>query len=471
MATNQASIRAVITAEDKASKVLANFGKNVDDTSKDVTSSISASTIAIGAATAGIVAFGKKSLDAWNAQDLATTRLQTGINNVKSATDKHIDSLIAQATALQKTTRFSDEAYISAQGILSTFQLNQKAISALTPRLADMSEGLARVTGEMPDLEGNAILVAKAIGGEDVTGLTGALRRAGVVMTDAQTQLLKTGTVEERVAVVTKVLDQNFQNMATGAGATTAGKIAELKNQFNDLEEKVGKLIADAITPLLNLLLQHPAVLTSVTVAVGLLTVAFVGLKVAAAISAVIDGVTVSLGAMTGAATVAASTLVGLSAVSMAVWSAGAVVAIGAVIYYLNTLIDTTKKATNAQIASNDSQNRLFKDQAQRIANDPTKDAGIRARAQAQVNDLAKQGYASGTDFAPGGMALVGEKGPELVNLPRGSQVIPNNKVGGMGATINVTFNGVFTGNQMEFRKLAKQVFEAHADAMGMGTM
>jgi hypothetical protein len=34
--------------------------------------------------------------------------------------------------------------------------------------------------------------------------------------------------------------------------------------------------------------------------------------------------------------------------------------------------------------------------------------------------------FATGTDFAPGGLALVGERGPELVNLPRGSQVIPN---------------------------------------------
>lgn len=32
---------------------------------------------------------------------------------------------------------------------------------------------------------------------------------------------------------------------------------------------------------------------------------------------------------------------------------------------------------------------------------------------------------AEGTNSAPGGMALVGEQGPELVNLPRGSQVIP----------------------------------------------
>lgn len=34
---------------------------------------------------------------------------------------------------------------------------------------------------------------------------------------------------------------------------------------------------------------------------------------------------------------------------------------------------------------------------------------------------------AKGTDNHRGGLAVVGEKGPELVNLPRGSQVIPNN--------------------------------------------
>lgn len=43
---------------------------------------------------------------------------------------------------------------------------------------------------------------------------------------------------------------------------------------------------------------------------------------------------------------------------------------------------------------------------------------------------LRVPGYANGTNFAPGGAAWVGERGPELVNLPRGSQVIPNHSVG-----------------------------------------
>jgi hypothetical protein len=49
--------------------------------------------------------------------------------------------------------------------------------------------------------------------------------------------------------------------------------------------------------------------------------------------------------------------------------------------------------------------------------------------------------FAGGTDFAPGGLSLVGERGPELVNLPRGSQVIPNIALRNSGAEGGVTVN------------------------------
>jgi hypothetical protein len=50
----------------------------------------------------------------------------------------------------------------------------------------------------------------------------------------------------------------------------------------------------------------------------------------------------------------------------------------------------------------------------------------------------SKAQFAVGTDFAPGGRALVGERGPEIVNLPRGSQVIPNHMIGQGGNGENV---------------------------------
>lgn len=46
--------------------------------------------------------------------------------------------------------------------------------------------------------------------------------------------------------------------------------------------------------------------------------------------------------------------------------------------------------------------------------------------------------FANGTNYAPGGLAMVGERGPELVNLPRGSQVVPNHKMGGGNGVVEV---------------------------------
>jgi hypothetical protein len=46
--------------------------------------------------------------------------------------------------------------------------------------------------------------------------------------------------------------------------------------------------------------------------------------------------------------------------------------------------------------------------------------------------------FAGGVQNFSGGLALVGEKGPELVNLPGGSDVIPNSRMGGGGVSITI---------------------------------
>ncbi len=82
-------------------------------------------------------------------------------------------------------------------------------------------------------------------------------------------------------------------------------------------------------------------------------------------------------------------------------------------------------------------------------------------------------GFASGTDSAPGGMAVVGEQGPEVVNLPRGSQVIPNSVLrgGSQGGDINVTLSMDLTGVNGEesmariAERAARQAFSAAVSA------
>ena len=68
--------------------------------------------------------------------------------------------------------------------------------------------------------------------------------------------------------------------------------------------------------------------------------------------------------------------------------------------------------------------------------------SGAASSVSSQLNSSSFFGpkFANGTMNAPGGMALVGERGPEIVNLPRGSQVIPAHRAQGMmGGGINIS--------------------------------
>lgn len=77
--------------------------------------------------------------------------------------------------------------------------------------------------------------------------------------------------------------------------------------------------------------------------------------------------------------------------------------------------------------------------------------AALYAAASADMGKINQvfsvAGFAKGTNYAPGGLALVGERGPELVNLPRGSQVKTADETkkllsgSGQNITINVQSN------------------------------
>jgi hypothetical protein len=77
----------------------------------------------------------------------------------------------------------------------------------------------------------------------------------------------------------------------------------------------------------------------------------------------------------------------------------------------------------------------------------------LAALGSAIQKTTSKQRFAVGTRYAPGGMALVGERGPEMINLPRGSQVIPaaqtSQMMGGIGGQIEVF--GMLRGQDIYF--------------------
>lgn len=71
---------------------------------------------------------------------------------------------------------------------------------------------------------------------------------------------------------------------------------------------------------------------------------------------------------------------------------------------------------------------------------------------------LGIPGYARGTDFARGGLSLVGERGPELVNLRRGAQVFDNPTTMGMLGGVNMT---VYANDAGSFHRSERQIVRA----------
>jgi len=75
--------------------------------------------------------------------------------------------------------------------------------------------------------------------------------------------------------------------------------------------------------------------------------------------------------------------------------------------------------------------------------------------------------FAAGTGYAPGGVALVGERGPELVRLPRGAAVIPNHALSGLSQSqlsgaFSITVNSYLDG-KLVYRNVAEHTADEMA--------
>ena len=72
-------------------------------------------------------------------------------------------------------------------------------------------------------------------------------------------------------------------------------------------------------------------------------------------------------------------------------------------------------------------------------------------------------GAAAGTNYSTSGLTMVGEKGPELVNLPRGSQVIPNDVLKGAAGASSIVYSPAIDARGASVEAVARlaQIMEA----------
>jgi len=244
---SSANLQIVITAKDMASRTLRGMEGKVKRLGGVINRGLGIAMKGAAVASGLLVAEGYRAIKAFEKQERAEARLAQAMKNQGYFTKKNYEELKKLAAARQQVTRFGDEETLSAQAMLASFKFNTEQIKRLTPAMQDLATMAAKTTGAEMDLENAAKLVGLAIEGQP-----GRLRQMGISLTDADKRALELATtLEEKTNIVLEIFRKNAGGLAEAEGRTLSGRLAILKNDFGDLEEKIGGAILRGLDPLL----------------------------------------------------------------------------------------------------------------------------------------------------------------------------------------------------------------------------
>ena len=176
----------------------------------------------------------KQGVESAIADEAAQAKLALTLQNVTGATDAQIAAVESQILQTSLLTGLTDDE------LRPSFERFVRATKDSDEALKLQKVAIDVAAGSGKSLEAVTNAMAKA-----AEGNTGALSKLGVGLTAAQ---LKTMSMDE----VTTALATTFGGQAAAKADTFAGKLEILKNAFNEGKETVGSFVLDAITPMIN---------------------------------------------------------------------------------------------------------------------------------------------------------------------------------------------------------------------------
>ena len=197
--------------------------------------------------------------DAYAVQEVAETKLATVMQQRMGATDAEIQSIKELASAQQEIGVIGDEVQLSGAQQIATF-LNEKAsLETLIPAMNNLlaqQKGLSASTGD-------AVQVGNLMG-KAMMGQVDALKRVGISFTEAEANVIKYGTEQERAAMLAQVIQNNVGEMNAELAATDSGKQQQLVNTLGDMKEQIGGLVNGAL-PFVTMAAQASQALAAVS--------------------------------------------------------------------------------------------------------------------------------------------------------------------------------------------------------------
>lgn len=201
--------------------------------------------------------------DAYAVQEVAETKLATVMQQRMGATDAEIQSIKELASAQQEIGVIGDEVQLSGAQQIATF-LNEKA--SLETLIPAMNNLLAQQKG-LNASTGDAVQVGNLMG-KAMMGQVDALKRVGISFTEAEANVIKYGTEQERAAMLAQVIQNNVGEMNAELAQTESGKQQQLVNTLGDMKEQIGGLVNGAL-PFVTMAAQASQALAAVSTLVA----------------------------------------------------------------------------------------------------------------------------------------------------------------------------------------------------------
>ena len=203
---------------------------------------------------------GMKNLaDAYAVQEMAETKLATVMAQRMGATEAEVQSIKDLCAAQQQIGVIGDEVQLSGAQQIATFLNEKDSLETLIPAMNNLiaqQKGLNASTGDAQQI-GNLF-------GKAMQGQVDALKRVGISFTEAEANVLKYGTEQERAAMLAQVVQNNVGNMNAELAKTESGKQQQLANALGDVKEQIGGLVNGAL-PFVTIAAQSGQALASVT--------------------------------------------------------------------------------------------------------------------------------------------------------------------------------------------------------------
>lgn len=396
-----------------------------------------------------VLDFAKEAEDAYKAQELAEKSINDSLySNMKQrgasqeAIDDQVKSYKNLASQLQQIGVIGDEVTLGGMGILTRMGLEPEKVKEITPLLQDLAVKQYGLNVSSEDFAQTSQDVATMVNMGKLS-----LQKYKIEVSDTERKQFKAMSQTERYAFVMNKLKNSVAGANESFAKTPNGKIVQMNNNIGDATEKIGQLVTQIKGNLAN---AFAPVIAEASGAFQEL------MDILNGVQAPEDGYKFWSDDDVNNLQLIRDHLGGI-ATNLANIFGGDYPTLSAFLGTEQFLADLAKITNELDYVSG---------VISKLKNNIL--AVSRGDYDAVVNPVAgkdEEGRANGTNYWKGGRVLVGEYGPELVDLPRGSSVNTNAQTqrelsGGCGTavTVNMNVNGNLIGNEEMINQLGQAI-------------